>query len=157
MFIRSVNVTDEAEPLNEPPTAILLVRLWVMFVVHQVLIAKLARFAEMVQLLIVHIVDRAVGASSCILAASTSSRWDFFPVHASSWWDSAVLGKHIEQTTPNLFSKNWLALTVPGAGYASLSSNHRPQSPPARAAARGGPAPPPFLTRKAQTSPDGRR
>ena len=42
-------------------------------------------------------------------------------------------------------------------GYASLSSEHRPQSPPARAAARGGPAPPPFLTRKAQTSPDGRR
>ena len=62
MFIRSVNVTDEAEPLNEPPTAILVIRLWVLFVVHHVLIVKLARFAELVELLIVHVVDRAVWA-----------------------------------------------------------------------------------------------
>ena len=62
MFIRSVNVTDEAEPLNEPPTAILVIRLWVLFVVQHVWIVKLARFAELVELLIVHVVDRAVWA-----------------------------------------------------------------------------------------------
>ena len=45
----------------------------------------------LIQLLIVHIVDRAVWASSCILAASTASWWDFFLNTLASWWDSAVL------------------------------------------------------------------
>ena len=78
--------------------------------------------------------------ASCILAASTASRWDFFPVHAASWWDSAVLGKQIEQTTPNLFSKNWLALTVPGA----FSITFLGSSPP---------PPPPFGRRRSQMGP----
>ena len=92
-----------------------MIRLWVLFVVHHVLIVKLARFAELVQLLIVHVVDRAVWAYprvrdwrqrgvlhprgfDCFVV-------EFFPVHAASWWNSAVLGKQIEQTTPEPFLK----------------------------------------------------